>query len=427
MSTDLAAPLASPEGIRDPYSVYRRLRETAPVYWSKTFNAWIVTGYHQVREVFRAHDRFSSVGKAARNVHLLPEEVRAQVPLVELSELRPALSSADPPVHERQKSLVVRPLSPRRLAAKRAWVEGLCADLCDAMARENEPELIRHFSFPLAYRCILGLFGAPLEHIPLYREATEARAAFIGSQDVAGRRGGHVEAAFRYERASIALRDALESLYPALRDHPDESVISSLLHPGDSAKELDADELFITLKGFIAAGPENIIYALPTAMHELLRHPEQLEMVRSDPSLGAAAYEEAVRFDTPNQFNLRIAAVDTELAGATIRAGDQVLNFKASANRDPSVWTDPDRFDITRDQNEPTGGSVSFGQGIHFCAGAGIARLEGPVGIATLVSRFPDLRLADDWVPTWPTPRKLAALPLSISPRISAVAAQRPP
>jgi cytochrome P450 len=409
---DPAAPLSTPEGIRDPYAVYRRLREVAPVHWSETFNAWIVTSYQHVREVFHAHDRFSSVGKAARNIHLLPPDVRARVPLVELSELRPALSSADPPVHARQKSLVVRPLSPRRLASKRAWVESLCADLTESMAREREPDLIRHFSFPLAYRCILGLFGAPLEHVPLYREATEARAAFTGAQNVGGRQGADPESALRYERASVALRESLEALYPALREHPDESVISSLLHPADSAKELDLDELFITLKGFIAAGPENIIYALPTAMHELLRHPEQLDMVRADPSLAAAAYEEAVRFDTPNQFNLRIAAVDTELGGATIRAGDQVLNFKASANRDPAVWTDPDRFDITRDQNEPEGGTVAFGQGIHFCAGAGIARLEGPVGIAVLLARFPHLKIAEGWVPEWPTPRKLATLPL---------------
>jgi cytochrome P450 len=408
--TDLAAPLL--EGGHDPYPIYERLREAAPVHWSETFDAWLVTGYNQVREVYRSHDRFSNRAKFAGNLSYLPPDVRAQVSTVEMAETTPALAGADPPDLTPQRSLVMKSLTPRRMQQKREWAEGLCEELAESMAREDEPDLIRHFSFPLSYRSILGLFGAPMEFVELCEESTHARSAFTGRRP---EQGGLVEAALRYERAIAALRQGIESLYPRLQQQDDGSIISTLLHPSQPEEELGRDVLFVMLRNFMAAGHENIIFTVATAMHELLRDPDQLEMVRDDPGLAAQAYEEAIRFDTPAQSNGKIAAVDTELNGQPIRAGDRVLNVKGSANRDPAVWTQPDRFDIGRDQNEPEGGSVVFGQGVHFCLGSGVARLEGPIAITTLLQRFPNMRLRDGWTPTWkraPLQRKLNDLPL---------------
>ena len=402
--------LSTSDSRQDPYSIYREMRELAPVSWSPALSAWLVTGYSEVREVYRSHDRFSSVGKTARDVLDLPLEIRRLLPAVELMETTPALAQADPPLHTWQRSLIMRPLTPRRLRAKRKWFEDMCDDLAREMATQPRAELISHFSSLLSYRSILSLFGAPLLHVPLYKEVTDAQAQFL--RDRTQRTG-----AVRYERAVDAMRAALEETYPQLQND-DQTIIGSLLRGEGDQEQLCFDELFVILKTFFAAGHENIIYSIPTAIHLLLTHPEQLAMLRSDPTLASAAYEEAVRFDTPAQANPRIAAVDTELGGIAIRAGDRIWNFKASANRDQAVWSNADQFDITRDHNEPDGRSVAFGQGIHFCAGAGIARIEGPVAITTLLERFPNLRLRSDWKPRWlpgPINRKLEALPLKLN------------
>jgi cytochrome P450 len=407
MTIDFGEQLLASGASQDPYAIYRRMRETAPVHWSSRMNAWLVTGYSEVREVYRSHDRFSSAGKQVRNLRRVPPEVRSLMPGVELMETTPALSQADRPVHTTQRALVMRPLTPRRMAGKREWIEAMCGDLAEQLTAEEQPDLVGHYASRLSYGSILGLFGAPLEHIPLYKEVTLAQSQFLKNP-------ADVAAAARYERSVVSMRAGLEEIYPRLRDD-ERTIIGALLSPEDPSMRLEYDELFVILKTFFAAGHENIIYSIPTAIHLLLSHPDQLALVREDPSLAAGAYEEAVRFDTPAQANARIAAIDTELGGQRIRAGDLIFNYKGSANRDPAVWTNPDRFDITRDQNEPEGGSVAFGQGIHFCAGAGIARIEGPVSITTLLDRFPNLKFRDDWQPQWiPSAqhRKLKSLPV---------------
>lgn len=407
---DFGELLSAPEARQDPYAIYRKMRETAPVHWSRVMAAWLVTGYDEVREVYRSHERFSSVGKSARDVVQLPGSIRSLMPSVELMETTPALAQADPPTHTRQRSLIMRPLTPRRLEGKREWIQAMCRELAAEMSSATEPDLIAQFSSPLSYGSILSLFGAPREHTSVYKEVTRAHSLFLSDRT-------DVAAAERYERSVLAMRAALEEIYPRLRDD-DTTIIGALLTPDDASNELPHEELFVILKTFFAAGHENIIYSIPTAVHLLLQHPEQLALVREDPSLAAAAYEEAVRFDTPAQANPRIAVVDTELAGQRIRAGDQIFNFKGSANRDPAAWSDPDRFDITRDQNEPEGRSVAFGQGIHFCAGAGLARIEGPTAINTLLESFPELKLRAGWQPEWipsPTHRKLKSMPVTLN------------
>ena len=405
---DLAAPLLTSEGIQDPYPVYERMRDASSVYWSHALGAWMITGYEEVREVYRDHRRFSSAQKYAQQLKGLPPETRELLPTVELIERTPALGLADPPAHTRQRSRLMPSLTPRQLEKKREWITELCIELAESMAKQDEPDVIAHFSRPLSFRATLGLFGSPLEHVPIYEEATKAFHAFraVG--------GASAESAQRHERATAAMREAIESIYPQISSD-DGSIIGSLLHSRDGGLPLDRDEIFAMLRLIFSAGLENMTYSIPATILELLRHPGQLEMVKADLALSGAAFEEAVRFDEPNQSNPRNATTDTELAGQMLRAGDRLINVKASANRDPAVWTHPDEFDVTRDQNEPSGGSLSFGQGIHICAGAGVARLEGAIAIATLVQRFPNMRMAAGWRQSYvpiPLAHKLTALPL---------------
>jgi cytochrome P450 len=407
--TDLGALLLTPEGVQDPYAVYRRMREVSPVYWSDAMGAWLVSGYGEVRAVFRDSSRFSNRNKHAANLERLPPEVRAQVPTVELVETASVIAAADQPEHTRQRAPIGRALAPRAVSAKRGWIEELCDELVDTMARAEQPEVIRDLSTPLAYRLILGLFGSPLEHVPVYRDTGLASSIYRTPG------GSTVESVLHYEATLVAFRAALESVYADVIEHPDDtSIIGSFLQ---GEEEVDRDELFVILKQFFAAGQDNLIYTVATTILALLRHPEQLQLVLDDPSLAVDAFEEAVRWEVPTQANWRSAIDDTTVAGQEIAAGDRLLAYKGAANRDPAVWTEPDRFDITRDHNEPPGGAISFGNGIHFCIGAGVARLAGPIAVNALLSRFPDLALPAGAEPRWqnvPNRRQLDALPLDL-------------
>jgi cytochrome P450 len=411
---DVAAALRSAEGIADPYRVYDRLRAISPVVWSDTFHAWIATGHAEVLEVYSRGDVFVVSGRPSR-ADSLPEDVRERIPTVILATTTPALATADPPTHTRQRGLFQRSLTPRRLAGHREWIEERAAGLADELAARPGPDLLEHFTQPMAYAAILGLFGAPLEHVPIYRRAADAHFSYLGyGHD----RDSLVEAALRFEDALVAFREALESIYDEQRARPPgETILSTVLQPENPDDALEPDELFAVLALFFTAATDNLIYTPAVAMLQLLRQPEQLELVKHDRALAAAAYEESVRWETAFHVNSRMAAVDVELAGQQIRAGDHVLMIKAAANRDPNVWTDPNAFDLRRDPNEAPAGHAGFGRGIHFCIGAGLARIVGPTEITTLLGRFPRIHLPSGWEPSWsgdPMTRRLLALPVEL-------------
>lgn len=167
---------------------------------------------------------------------------------------------------------------------------------------------------------------------------------------------------------------------------------------------------------FIAAGIENMFVMIPLTLFGLLSNPDQLGVVKADPGMASAAFEEATRWNVPNHVSRRVARVDTELRGAKIKTGEFVFALKGAANRDSGVWVEPERFIITR--GKPAGGSMSFGQGIHFCSGVGLARLLGPLAVNTCLERFPNMRLLEGWSPKWREQtfsHILTELPLALS------------
>ena len=406
--TDFGLILQAPEGIRDPYPVYDVMRGIAPVHWSESLQAWLLTCYEDVHAVVRDHERFSSAARSASNFFTLPPEVQSQLPMVRIQDLTPGLDNADPPIHTYQRVQVMQSMTPRRLASRREEWQSLCRMYADILGAESRPEVIEHFSTPLAYDAILGIFGAPVELRPIYDAVARTRK-------VAFRLGGSgdVEAWLAYEAALVDFRNALESIYDTVdRD----SVIGSLLHPPPAQQRFSDDELFAIIMLFIAAGIENMFVLIPMALFGLLSEPEQLELVTADPAMASLAFEEATRWNVPNHVTRRVARDDTEIRGSVIKAGDYVFALKGAANRDPTVWVEPERYIITRDK--PPGGSLSFGQGIHFCSGVALARLLGPLAINACVDRFPNMRLVEDWQPEWhhqTFSRILTELPLALA------------
>jgi cytochrome P450 len=385
--------LLTPEGICHPYGLYRALRQISPMHWSDRLNAWIVVGYSQTHALYRDFERFSSQD-VDPNMSALPHQIQEQLPLIKLSETSAVLNMADPPAHTLHRAQVSKPLTPRRLYESRSSVEELCERLLQCLDGQTTTDLIQGFSLPYAYELILGLFGASSEHIPLLQDVTKTGSRYrsVGGSDI--------EAALAYEHALGRFKVAIEQMYADARLQDPPSVITSLVEKVDSG-DITTNEVFAILKVFFAAGHENLIFSIATAVWALINNPEQLALVRSDPNLYSGAYEEAIRWDTPHQANVRIARLDTHEAGHEIRRGDRLLLVKGSANRDEAVWSNPDAFSVLRDHSEPVDGSVAFGQGVHFCLGAGLVRLAGPLALQRIFDRYPNLSLADGWEPAW--------------------------
>ncbi len=351
----------------DPYPIYRQLRDSAPVAWVPAANRFLVTRYDDVMAVERDQRVFSSVERDSLMT-------RAIGPL--------ALLRMDGEAHQRLRKAAETPVKPR--AVKTEWLPKFrrnTEELIAGFADRGEADLLTDFAAPLAATNLGTLLGLP-----------HATAADIleWSQAVIEACGNYADDPAvwaRNDRAMAAVDAAITEILPHLRDHPDSSVISAMLHAG-----LDPDEICATVKFFIGGGVNEPRDVLSVAAYALLAHPDQLEDVRTGRTPWKAVFEEAVRWVSPIGMYPRQVTEDVELGGVTLHAGDRLGVVIASANRDERHFDRPDAFD-TRREVRP---HLAFGGGPHFCLGTWVARTSiGEVGLPTLFERFPDLSLAD--------------------------------
>jgi cytochrome P450/ferredoxin-NADP reductase len=405
---DFGAELMTPKAAQDPYEIYHRLRAVSPVYWSEAQNAWLVTGYHETRAFLAAHEHFMSDKTRGRNVFKLTPGERELCPQLDKVATTPALSFADPPLHTFHRSLVNRPLSPRQVRGRRRWVVARCEQLVDAMAAKPRPDVVTELAQPLSLSLVVRMFGAAHEHEPLYLDLADRNRHFFGAFDV------DWETAMSTESVFSTFADHVDTLVAEKRRAPDDSFLSALVAGASDGRQLTPDELYVMSMIFLGAAFETTIAGISSAIYALLQT-GQHALVRADPRRAQAAFSEALRWEAPSHRVGRRARHDIKFCGQRIRQGDIIWLHLAAANRDPEVFADPDRFDIDR---EPVA-HVGFGDGVHFCAGAGIAQMEGVSAISALLDRFPAIRIADDWMPTWsgskyPSARFLTSLPVEL-------------
>ena len=375
---------ADPALVADPYPLYDRLRAEDPVHWSDRMGAWVLTRYDDV--AFALTDaRFSAAER--------PPQRRAGRPTM--------MVTADPPGHTRLRRVAQPRFVAREIAALRPRVERIVAELLDAVAPAGRMDVVWDLSYPLPVTMIAEILGLPLEDRERLKRWSDA-----GVSGVAGRfsrpdggmaGGGELVPYFQH-----AIDDR--------RRAPRDDLISDLVAASQRG-EIDGDELLDTTIILLTAGNETTTSLIAGAVLALLRHPGQLDRIRSDPSLIATAVEEFLRYEPPVPAVTRRAKEHVEIAGRAIEAGQTVVCAIAAANRDPARFDRPNDFDIARDPNP----HIAFGAGIHACIGAPLARLETEVAVAALVARFPTLRLATD-APQWAGNvilRGLRALPVA--------------
>ncbi|HEX9070076.1 MAG TPA: cytochrome P450 [Ktedonobacterales bacterium] len=398
-----------PEIHANPYPFYAQLREHDPLHWGMPFlatqpGAWYVSRYEDVVRIlkdpaFVKNQRTSSPTETPAPV---PREIQFYAEMA-----RHAILLNDPPDHTRLRKLVSQAFTPRTVERMRAPITASAQALLDAAAAQGEVELLADFAFPLTLQVIAAMIGVPDDRRDLLSRWSRV---LIRTLDLAPSLDDFLAA----NQVAYEAFDFFHDLLAARRAHPADDLLSHLIAAHDHEDRLSEDELIVMCSLLLVAGFDTTVNLIGNGALALLQHPDQLALLREHPELLPSAIEELLRYEPSTQKALRYAATERELHGKRIGAGQAVIALLAAANRDPAVFPEPDRLDITRAENRHLG----FGTGIHICLGAPLARLEGQIAISMLLRRFPRLALVDA-MPAWRddlvTFRRLARLPVAIA------------
>jgi cytochrome P450 len=380
----------------DPYPHYRRWRERLPVA-ALAEGAFVVSGLAEATQVLRdpafGHPEPEYLDPADR----LPDQ-----PVDESGRVVRAFLSLNPPDHTRLRRLVAKAFTPRMVDQLAPRIEEIAAELIERAPAEFD--VMTALAKPLPVEVIAELLGVPLDDRERFAEWSHAMARaldppFLQHPDT-------VEPATRARQSFIGY---FRELAERRRREPGEDLLSALVAVSDAGDVLSEGELLVTLTLLLIAGHETTTNLIGNGVLALSRHPDGLKPLGADGEHAAQVVEEVLRYDSPVQLTSRTALRDTAAGSVAVPAGSQVIVLIGAANRDPATGPAPETFDPAR----TPGRHLAFGQGIHFCLGAPLARLEGRIAFRELARRRPQLTLAGtpEWNPTT-TLRGLSTLPV---------------
>ena len=388
-----------PDFCANPYPHYAPLLAGSPRVLDLMEKVALAARYADVVTVLKDSARFS----ADRSKMTLMQEFRREGPF----KGAPTMLTSDPPVQTRLRRLVSRDFTPKGIREMEARIREMTALLLDAVQGKGEFELMADLANPLPVMVIAEMLGVPPERYETFKHQSDV----IVSRD--NRTPGSPPTPEFHESVE-AMRAYFSEAIEERRRKPGTDLISALVAAHDDADALSADELLAFVVLLLLAGNETTTNLIGNGTLALGRNPGQLELLRRSPELMPRAIEEMLRYDGPVQTTFRIVTEPMNLGGTPLEAGTGCFVLLAAANRDPAQFADPDKFDIAREQKS----HVAFGEGLHFCIGAPLARLEGAIAIGEMLRRFPELRLSE------PEPkltykgsfalRGLSSLPMSI-------------
>ena len=365
---------------RMPYEELGELREGARAHWFARDDGdgfWVLSRYEDVVHVSRHPELFSSWQNGAivrRRVQMLEDAEAA------LAGQRLMMLNMDPPDHTKLRGIVQKAFTPRRVLGLEPRLRELTNEIIDSALEKGEGDFVPDVAAELPLEAIAELMGIPLED---RRKIFDWSNQMIGSEDPDFQTDAQGEQA-----AAGQIYLYANEMAEARRKEPREDIITTLIHAevdGEKLENLEFEMFFVLLA---VAGNETTRNAISHGMLGFLEHPDQWERLRADRSLLDSAIEEVLRWATPVMQFQRTATQDLRIGEQDIAAGDKVAIYYSTANRDPEVFDDPDRFDIGRDPNP----HIAFGGGgPHFCLGANLARLELRLMFEALVERMPEL------------------------------------
>ena len=381
----------------DPYPVYQRLRDEAPLYLNDELDFWALSRHEDVAAAFRDHERFSN----ANGVSLDPSAWG--------SHAYRAMSflALDPPRHTRMRALVSRGFTPRRVLDLEASISGLASRYLDQALSAEEFDFVSDFAGRLPMDVVSDLLGVP--------EADRAELQRLGDLTV-HREEGVLDVPPAGISAALTLAGYYADLLADRRKGPSTTdLTSALLDAEIDGDKLTEDEIIGFLFLMVVAGNETTTKLLANALYWGWRNPDELAKPLADPVRVPDWVEETLRYDTSSQFLARTVATEFKAHGQRVPAGARLLLLVGSANRDPRAFADPDRYDLDRD----TSALISFGAGRHYCLGASLARLEARIALTEFTRRVASYEIDE------PAARRVhsvsvrgfASLPIRVEPR----------
>ncbi|MCY3832360.1 MAG: cytochrome P450 [Chloroflexi bacterium] len=389
----------------DPYPVYRRMREEAPVYWSDAWGCWMLTRYDDIAWTLQDYQTFTSLGRLTATMDL-PEPLWERVqPLVR--HYSQGLINVDPPDHTRMRKLVHMAFTPRTIRKMQAYIEDIVNQLIDDQIESGEMDIIWDFSYPLPVIVIAEMMGIPVEDHAKFKAWSGEIVAFMATPKPTP------EILLKSQDSLLAMQGYFRDIYAKRRLQPEDDLITALVLAELEGDKLTEEEMVSSCVTILIGGHETTTYLIANGLYWLLGNPDQFRRLREKPELAESATEEFLRYDGPFQRNRRIATRDVTIGGHTIEKDQLIMQLLGAANRDPAQFPDPDALDITRSPNK----HLAFGYGPHFCLGAPLARLEAPVAYRSLLGRLRNIRIADDSL-EWNNAlfRGLKSLPIAFEP-----------
>ena len=392
----------------NPYPFYAQMRAETPVYQLSVplkGKAWFVARYDDVTALLK-DDRFI---KDEANAQVKAQKAKQRLTPNFLKPILRNMLMLDGDDHTRLRGLVHKGFTPRIIEDMRVGIETLTNGLIDQVAAQGSMDLIDDYALPIPTTVIAQMLGVPVEDRHKFHRWSKAVVA-AGS--------GSTFDTVRAIPALYAFVNYIRGLVKQRRAEPQDDLISALIAAQEAGDQLSEDELVGMIFLMLVAGHETTVNLIGNGTLALLEHPEQLALLRDNPALAKSAVEELLRYTSPVETaDERYAREDVTIGGVTIPQGSLVYGVIASAHRDAQQFEHPDDLDITRENNK----HLAFSQGIHYCLGAPLARMEAQIAFNTLLRRLPDLQLAAPvdalrWRPALML-RGLEALPVKFAPQ----------
>ncbi len=369
-----------PEIIANPYPSYHQLRSEDPVHWNEGLQAWDLTRYADVLEALR--DRRLSADRMVVYSGRIPEPMQERMaPIIRIFSNMMLMS--DPPSHTRLRSLANKAFTPRVVEGMRFHIQAVVDQLLDDVVPAGRMDVISDLAYPLPATVIAEMLGVAPKDRDQFKEWTDDLAAFLGGiRNIAE----IVEVA---QRSTLEMIDYLKGIVRECRQNPRDDLISALVAVEEQGDVFSEEELFSMFVLLQIGGHETTTNLIGNGLLALLQNPEEMQKLKDNHSLMTTAVEEFLRYHSPIQSTSRIAMEDLEIGGKRVSKGQRVATYIGAANRDPAQFPDPDRLDITRQENR----HLAFAFGPHFCLGAALARLEGEIAVSTVLRRVDQIKL----------------------------------
>ena len=394
--------LYDPEVLANPYPFYHQLQREDPVHWDPFLHAWVVTLYDDVTTVLR---NFSA--KCAPD----PERL-AEIGLSSMSEIGRTMVRQmlfmDPPTHTRLRGICSVAFTPHRVETLRRHIQAIVDSLLEFHLHECQIELMGDFANRLPAIVMAELLGVPTSDHEKLKKWSADFAEILGNLQ------HNADSAARTLRSLEEMSAYFQEAVRKQRQNPGSGLIAALITAQVEGQRLSDESIIANCILLTVGGQETTPNLIGNGMMSLLRHPDQMSLLRQNPALLSSAIEELLRYEAPSQHTTRLAPEDTQLGSRKILRQQSVIAVMGAANRDDTHFPDPDRLDITRQENR----HLAFGAGAHFCFGAPLARLEGQIAFSTLLNRTSDIALGSEKL-VWRENlglRGLEALPLVFTP-----------